>query len=151
LPAGVAAAGGVHRLLVRFVAGVADFQIAKAREHVAVARIARGHHAVKHVDAGAHALDQVFRRAHAHQVAWLGSRQSVRRVRHDALHFFLGLADADAANGVTGQIELDQRVQRLLPQVLEHAALHDAKQRIRVFEPAKFGNATAGPAQAELH
>ncbi len=56
------------------------------------------------------AFDQAFSRAHAHQVARLVGRQAMRRVRHDALHFFFRLADADTANGIAGQVHLDQRV-----------------------------------------
>ena len=129
----------------RLRCGVADLQVAEAREQVAVARVARGHHAVEHVHALRHAFDQVFRRAHAHQVARLVRRQPVRRVRHDAQHLVLGLADADAADRVAGQVQRGQRVQRFLAQVLEHAALHDAEQRVRVLEPREFVLRSAAP------
>jgi hypothetical protein len=127
------------------VARVAQAQVAEAGEEVAVARVARGHHAVEHVDAAGHAFDQVFRRAHAHQVARLVRRQPVRRVRHDAQHLVLGLADADAAHRVARQVELDQRRQRLFAQVLEHAALHDAEQRVRVGQALELGLGCAAP------
>ena len=35
--------------------------------------------------------------------------------------------------------------------MLEHAALHDAKERVGVFQPRKFGLAAPGPAQGKLH
>ena len=88
---------------------ILDLDVAIAGKNPAVTRIAGRHHAIEHVDAGFDRENQVFRRADAHQVARLVRRQAVRRVRHDALHFFLGLADADAADGVAGQVERDQR------------------------------------------
>ena len=107
-----AAAGGVDGRLVGLVAAVAQAQVAKAGEEVAVARIAGGHHAVEHVDALAHAFHQIFRRAHAHQVARLVGRQLVADVAEDALHLGLGLADRQAADGVAGQVQLRQARQR---------------------------------------
>ena len=149
--AGVAAAGLVDRPGIGLVASVADAQVTEAGEQMAVAGVARGHHAVEHVDAAGHALDQVFGRAHAHQVARFVCRQPVRGVRHDAQHLVLGLAHADAANRVARQVERGQRFDRLLAQVLKHAALDDAEQRVAVFQPVELGDTAPGPAQAQLH
>ena len=77
--------------------------------------------------------------------------QAVRRVRHDALHFLLGLTHADPANRVARKIQLHQGFERLLPQVFKHAALHNAKQRVRVLKRCKRGHAAARPAFAEFH
>ncbi|MDT4845161.1 hypothetical protein FQZ97_791400 [compost metagenome] len=148
---GVAGAGAVQRLVVCLVARVADFQVTEAGEQRAVARVARGHDAVEHVHAVGHALHQVFRRTDAHQVARLVRRQAVRRVRHDLQHLFFGLAHAHAADGVAGKVHLDQRFERLLPQVLEHAALHDAEERVGVLQPREFVLRAHGPAAAHLH
>ena len=149
--AGVARTAHVGRRLIRFVARVAQLEVTEAREQVAVARIARRHHAIEHVDAGLHAFDQVFRRAHAHQVARLVRRQPVRRVRDDLLHQWLGLADADAADRITRKVERDQRIERRFAQVLEHAALHDAEQCVRVLQRRVFHQAALRPPQAQFH
>ena len=118
---------------------------------MAVACITGRHHAVKHVDTCGNAFDQILRRADAHQVARLVGGQAVRRMRHDALHFFLGLAHAHAANRIAGQVQLDQSVERFLPQIFKHTALHDAEQCVRVLKFLKLGHAAAGPALAEFH
>ena len=131
--------------------GVADLQVAKAGEHMSVARVACGHDAVEHVHAVFHAKHQVFGRAHAHQVAWLVRGQTVRRVGGEALHVFLGLAHADPAHGVAGEIHFHQLFERFLPQVFEHAALHDAEERIGVLQAGKFDLAASRPAQAQFH
>jgi len=98
--AGGAGAARVERLLVGLVAGVANPQVAEAREQVAVAGVSRRHHAVEHVDAGGDAIEQVLGRADAHQVARLGCGQAVRRMGDDPLHRLLRLADADAADRI---------------------------------------------------
>jgi hypothetical protein len=72
-------------------------------------------------------------------------------VRHDLQHLVLGLAHAHAAHGVAGEVHLHQLVERLLAQVLEHAALHDAEQRVGVLQFRELGLAALGPAQRELH
>lgn len=123
----MAGAGGVQRLVVGFMAGVAQLQIAKAGKHRAIAGIARGHHAVKHVHPASHALDQILGRAHAHQIARFVRRQAVRGVRHDLQHFVFGLAHADTADGVARKVHGHQGIERLLAQMGKHAALHDAK------------------------
>ncbi len=147
----MAGTAGVQRLRVGLVAGVTQLQVAIAGEHGAVACIAGGHDAVKHVHAIGHALHQVFGRAHAHQVARLVRRQAVRRVRHDLQHLVFGLAHAHAAHGVARKVHLHQRVQRFLAQVLKHAALHNAKQRVGVAQALKFVFAAQCPAAAHLH
>jgi hypothetical protein len=81
----------------------------------------------------------------------LFGRQPVRRVAHDVQHLFLGLAHAHAADGVARKVHVDQRCERLLAQVLEHAALHDAEERVGVLQSREFALAALGPAQAQLH
>ena len=149
--AGVAGAAGVQRLLVQLVARVADFEVAKTGEQGAVARVARRHDAVEHVDAFGHTLHQIFWRADPHQVTRFVRRQLVRRVRHDAQHFVFRLAHADATDGVTGEIHRHQLLQRFLAQVLKHAALDNAEQRVRVLQLGELRLAALGPAQAEFH
>ena len=96
--------------MVGFVTRIAQLQIAKAREHRAIACVARGHDAVKHVNTLRHAFDQIFGSTHAHEVAWLVGGQTVRCVRHDLQHLFFGLAHAHTANGITWKIHTHQLV-----------------------------------------
>jgi hypothetical protein len=97
---------------------------------------------------GVHAVDQVLGRADAHQVARLGRRAGGAACGDDALHVALRLADADAADGVAGQVELGEAGDRLLAQVLEHAALDDAEQRVGL--PRRSNSARDRPAQRRL-
>src|SRR3972149_4283060 len=62
-----------------------------------------------------------------------GSRCGVRALMGSIS--FLGLPDADAADGIARETHLHQRRQRFLAQVLEHSALHDAEQRIGILQP----------------
>ena len=148
---GHAGAGRIERRVVFLVAGISNAQVAETCEEMAVAGVSRRHDAVEHVDAGADAVDQVFRRADAHQVARLVGRQAVRRVRDDALHLGLRLADADTTDRIAGQAELGQGRHRFLAQGLEHAALDDAEQRVRVLQARELVARAARPAQAHLH
>jgi hypothetical protein len=59
-------------------------------------------------------------------------------VGQDAHHVFLRLADRQAADRQAGEIDLFQSGQRFVAQVLEHAALDDAEQRVRVFAAVEF-------------
>ena len=144
----MAGAGGVQRLRVSFVAGVANFQIAKTREQRAIARVARGHHAVKHINAVLHTGNQVFGRAHTHQVMRLVRGQARTDVAQKPKHVFLGFAHAQAAHGDAGKVQRLQACERLFAQVLKHAALHNAEQGVGVGQAGKLRLAALGPAQA---
>lgn len=149
--AGVAGASRVDGAMVITMAGVAQFEVAKAREQRAVASIARGHDAIEHIHAASHAIDQVLGRAHAHQVARLVRGQTMWGVGHDVAHQFFGFTHGDAAHGITWEVHLNKRGQRFFAQVFEHAALHDAKQRIGVLQPLKLRFGSRRPAQAHFH
>ena len=149
--AGVAGAAQVERAVVVAVAAVADLDVALGREQPAVARVAGRHHAVEHVDAGLDAVEQVFRRAHAHQVARLVGRQPWCGVAQHAQHLGLGLAHRQAADRVAVEADVGQAGCRLVAQRLEHPTLHDAEQRIRVFQPVECVAAAARPAQRQPH
>ena len=148
---GVATASAVEWAVVCFVSCVAQFQIAKASEQCAVARIACGHDAVKHVHTLRHTFHQIFRCANAHQIARLVRGQTVRCVRHDAQHFVFGFAHTHAAHGIAGKIHIHQCIERLLAQAFIHTALHNAKQSVRVFQTRKLCLAAFGPTQTHLH
>ena len=149
--AGVAAAGLVQRRLVFLVLGVLDLDVAKTGEQPAIAGVTRRHDAVEHVDAVRHARHQVFRRAHAHQVMRLVGRQARTHVGQHAHHVFLRLADGQAADGDAGEIDLFQLGQRFVAQHFEHAALHDAEQRIRVLAAVELVLRALRPAQGHAH
>ena len=131
------------------MAGVADLDVPVAREQPTVARVAGGQHAVEHVDAVADRFDDVLRRADAHQVARAIDGEPRRDMRFDAPHLLLRLADRQAADRIAVEADAAELRQRLLAQVLEHAALDDPEQRVgavfvRGLRPRR-------PAQRQLH
>ena len=149
--AGAALAGRVQRALIIAPAGVADLQVAKAGEQPPVAGVAGGHHAVEHVDATGDAVEQVLGRAHPHQVAGPVGGQPVADVVQDAQHVFLGLAHRKAPYCIALEADVRQARQRLVAQVLEHAALHDPEQGVGVLAAQELVAAAACPAQRQLH
>jgi hypothetical protein len=67
----------------------------------------------------------------------LSSGRKRRRRRHLLQHLGLGLADADAADGVAREVERRERLGRLPPQVVEGRALRDREDMVaRGEEPA---------------
>ena len=64
-------------------------------------------------------------------------------------HIVLGLAHRQAANGIAFKANLQKARQRLIPQVLEHAALNNAKKRVR--RAFKGLAAASRPAQGHAH
>ena len=67
-----------------------------------------------------------------------------------AVHFGLGFADGQAADGEAGEVELFQPAQGLFAQVFIHRALHDAEQGVGVVQIFKGFFAAFRPAQAHL-
>ena len=118
---------------------------------MAVAGIACGHDAVKHVHTLCHALNQILWCAHPHQVAGLVAWHTRRHVCQYAVHVFFGLAHAQPANGQAVEPQGLQLLQRFIAQRLEHAALHNAKQRVAVAQALHGILATFRPTQTELH
>ena len=72
-------------------------------------------------------------------------------MRHDAQHFVFGLADTHAADGVTRKIHSDELFQGGLAKVLEHTALHDAKQGVGIVQARKLILAATRPTQTHFH
>ncbi len=151
IAAGIARAGFVERARIVLVLRVLDLDVAEARKQVAVARVARRHHAVEHVDAGLHAVYQILGRADAHQIARLVLRQAWRRVRQDACHFVLRLADRQPADGESVEADVGQGGERFIAQILVHPPLHDAEQRVGVGEPVVLVARALRPAQGHAH
>ena len=67
-----------------------------------------------------------------------------------AVHFGLGFANGQAADGQAGEVELFQTFQRFFTQIFIHRALYNAKQRIWVFQVFKSLFTAFCPAQAHL-
>jgi hypothetical protein len=67
----------------------------------------------------------------------------------DAQHVFLRLADRQAADRIAVEVHAGQFARGLVAQVLEHAALHDAIQRVGIAGMRCLG--ALGPAQAHPH
>ena len=149
--AGGAGAALVDRPLVGLVARIAQAQVTEAGEQMAVARVAGGHHAIEHVDAGGDTVEQVLGCSDAHQVARLVRGHLRRDMLQHAQHLGLRLADAQAADRIAGQFERSEPSERLIAQMLVHAALHDAEQRVRIFAALELVATALRPAQAQLH
>ena len=69
----------------------------------------------------------------------------------NAKHLFLGFSHGKTAQGVPVKADLLEALERLLAQVREHAALHDAEERIGVLKPVKLILRALRPAQAHAH
>ena len=149
--AGHAAAAGINRPQVVFVLGVADLYVAIAGKEPTVAGVARGHHAVEHVDAAADAFNQILGRSHAHQIARLFCGHFVHDGVHDLKHLFFRLAHGQAAHGIAMVADVGKARQRLLSEMRKHAALHNAKERIWIFQPVELIAAAARPAKRKPH
>ena len=133
ITAAVAVAIRVHRL-VEFL-GMARRLVAQhafARKQHAVARVAGWHHAVTHVHAALDELQQVPRRAHAHHVAGVVLRQNVGAKIRNLVHRLGGLAYGKAAHRKTVGPEFRNAFNRLLAQVLVHAALDNPEELLVV-------------------
>src|SRR5687768_7946606 len=75
VPARVASAGRIRRLVVFGEAGVLDADRALAREELAVSCVSCRQHTVEHVDPARHAFDEIEGCADAHEVSGLRLRQ----------------------------------------------------------------------------
>ena len=129
--AGVAVAAVFERRQLGGEAGVAQVQPrAAAQERRARARQARGQHAVEHVDAAADDVDDAHRVADAHEVAQAVGGQQVVHELHRGEHLVAALADAEAADGVGVEADVDDLGRRAAPQLLVGPTLHDADQEL---------------------
>ena len=91
---------------------------------------ARRHHAVEHVDAALHRAHDVAGPADAHQVARPVGGQHRHGVVERGEHQLLAFADGEAADRVAVEADVGQRLDALLAQGREDAALHDAEQAV---------------------
>ena len=92
--------------------------------------IAGRHDAVKEVHAAGNGFDDVGRRTHAHQISGAIGRH-VRFYRFDNLiHYLRRLTDRQAADGITGQIQLRNFLHMLNTQIFVGTALINAPQHL---------------------
>ena len=137
-PANRARARLVKRAIILRPLGVFDVQLASGRKRLARASIARRQNAVKHVDAPRDRFHEIFRRADAHQVSWKVSRQSRRDLVYYFKHYRLLFTDAQSADGVAVETDLDRLLETLSPQIHVTGALNNAKQCLCAAECFRF-------------
>ena len=155
VPATVTVAIGVDRLVKFFgMAGGLVAEYAFARKEHPVAGVAGGHHAVAHIDSALDELEQIPWRSHSHHVAGVVLRQNVGAEVGDFVHGFSRFAHGKAAHGVSVGAKFGNAFNRLLAQVLVHAALDDSKKLLvvtvnrRVFLEPLHG--LGGPLECEF-
>lgn len=112
---------------VEFELLVFDVDGAIGRESLAVTGAAGGVDAVKHVYALADHFEELSGGAEAHGVARLFFWEERFGVLDGGEHFFFGLADRDAANGVAVEVEIDEFAGRAFAEVGIDAALDDSE------------------------
>ena len=105
------------------------------RKQQSVTGGARRQNAIHHVHAHGDVVHNFLRRAHAHQIARLVLGQEADRGVDHLVGHGSRLADAQAADGVSREIQLDRALRRFAAQVWKHSTLNDAKQRLRLTAP----------------
>src|SRR5690242_6332555 len=128
----------VERPLVLHPLRVFDVQLAARRERLPGAAVASWQHTVKHIDAACDRLDQIFGSADAHQITRRFWRHTWRDVVDDLKHDGLLFADAQAADRVAVEADLDGLLEAAAPQIEMARALNDAKQCLSSAESAIF-------------
>ena len=154
MTAGVVVHAFDERAVVFLVAEVLHADRAVGRERAAMAADARGHRAVEHVGAERDHAEELGRGADAHDVARLVLGEE-RGDEADLMeHVLLGLADADATDGVAGEIEAAEFFGATDAEVVVDRALVDAEQvAARGEETAVLGQLEhlLGPADGAGH
>ena len=126
--ASVAIASFFDGTIIGRMTTVLDLQVSMASKEHSVAGIAGRDDAIEHVHAHLDPLYKVFRSAHAHQVTGEFMRKVWGQVSYDLQHGFFGLADGEAADGITIKTNLEQLFQTLLAKVEVNAALDDPEE-----------------------
>ena len=97
-----------------------------------MARQARWHYTVEHIRAQSYHFQKLDGRADPHYIARFVERQPRRR--RDLLHHLLfGLADADSADCVPGEIKLREAFCAVGSDAVVAAALHDSERQNSLF------------------
>ena len=132
IAAGIAGAGFIQRPGIGLILAVADFNDAVTGKQMAVAGVTGRHYAIEHVDTAPDANHQILRSAYPHQITRLVHRHIPVNGVQSRQHFGLGLANRQAADGVTIKTYRSQAVDGFLPQLREHTALHNTEQSRRI-------------------
>ena len=140
----------VERAHILGMAGIADIDLAAAREGQTMTAGTRRHHAVEHVDAARHRFQNIVRRADAHQVTRLFGGQHRQGDIEHAQHDILRLTDGKAADGITLEIKLLQPFGRADTQIRLITALYDTEHGLAGLF-AKGNAAALRPAQRHFH
>ena len=128
MPAGVVIHAFDQRAVIVLVTQVLDADRAVGRERAAVAADAGGHRAVEHVGAEGDHAEQLGRGTDAHDVARLVLGEE-RSDQSDLMeHVLLGFADADATDGMAGEVEAAELFGAADPEVVIDRTLVDAEQ-----------------------
>src|SRR5438034_1021052 len=103
-------------------------------EHAAFAGVeagmtcgASGQHAIHHVNAKRDVIGDLFGAANAHEIARAVFRKEGGDFGGHGTSDFVRLAHGEAADGVTGEVEIEKLAGAFTAQVGESCALHDAK------------------------
>jgi len=139
IPARMAVAVAVRRLLVVPITGVFYNNLFFVCKQQSMPRATGGKDAVEHVDSPADAADDVLRRAHAHQVAGPVFRQERGRSLDGFVHELPRLSDADAADGIPVEADGRDLLCGSPPQFRIGAALDDSEQRLVMRRLASSG------------
>ena len=149
--AGVAGAGFVDGARVLFILRLFDDDAAGGGEQVAVTGVAGGKDAIHHVDAAGDVFGEFVRHANAHDVA---GAVFGKELRGEFGHFKAegsGLADGEAADGVTVGVEIEELSSAVGAEVGEHGALDDGEaERFAGGSGAVVRISLAGPADGPV-
>ena len=127
VPARITTTAGIWRVKVLSITRVLDHQRSPRRQELSVARVPRRQHAVEHVDAARHAFDEIVRHAGPHQISRTIRRQQRRGMRDDLVHHIHRFADAESADPVAFEPDVNGRLRALGSETREDAPLDDAK------------------------
>ena len=101
-------------------------------ENHTIPAVAGGHHAVKHIYAPCHTFYNIGGSANAHQVSRLVFGEYVVDYLNHLVHHLHGFAYGEAADGIAVHSLTCNKLRRLFPQILVHAALYDGEVRLGV-------------------
>ena len=120
----------VERSKITFKPCVFYVDLAVRRHGASVSRKSRRKYAVKHINAALYAFEKMIRGAYAHDITRLILRQIISSIVKHFVHELARFANAQAAYGVSRQVELYYLHRALVPQVLIHTALHYSEKRL---------------------
>src|SRR5712691_12809171 len=127
MPAGVALAAFLDGAWIVGIGRPTNVEFPGMGEQGSVARVPGGQYAVEQVESQRNVPHQLLGHPHAHQIAWTGFRKKLYGVRGQLLRQTRVFAHTQAADGITGEVEANERARTLLSQIGKSPPLHDAK------------------------